>query len=1010
MNNNEEFIYDAFISYRHKELDMAVAKKLHWIMENYKIPASIRKQTGIRKIKKVFRDQEELPTSSNLSDGIQHALMHSKFLIVICSKDTPSSKWCTEEIESFRQMHGDERILSLLIDGEPDEAFPRALRYRKVRFETDDGNIIEEMKEIEPLAADIRGLSLKLMFQRLKIEKFRLLAPVLGVGFDDLRQRHRERLIKKTLTLVLAISFVLAAFGSYSLYQLNVISNKNRELAEQKKQAEENEAIAIEQKNVVLKNQSLYLAALSGDQLKSGNRYNALMLALEALPGDLNSPDRPYVAEAEVALRNAVIGYGIGKYTSDMTFQNEAEVFSVSFSHNAKFMTAGLKVAYPVLWDTQTGKKVAILNCTNLVTSTSFNADDSQVMLLSAMYFVSVWDTATGEELFRLFDHDRQVINTTEYTPDGKQIITGSEFGISVWDAQNGQKLSEYQTDSEVHHLKICRDGTLMAYVSDGITIRDLNTGHEIKLDNVKGGYPTNIEFSTDGRRLLVYSEDESLPGIWDTATGAKLTQPDYIASSLVTSSNISHNGMRVVTGYDNGKMIIWEIDTGKVTYESNDDDIKSVTSVMFSADDTMIISGVALYDSTATLLWNAETGDNIDKIQGTCLADNMLGSYPAVDSNGYIATADGNVVKMWTVGDVTEYGGRYSDSNISFNRDGSRIASSLLESNKVIVRDTVTGKELLQLSGHTQPILNIAFSPDDSKLAATGQDGQTIVWDAETGDKMFVLQCGAEDDYIWSANYNNDGSKLVTTGGNSIVIWDMSSGEEILRISGDIDYDFAQFNQDGSKLLVTASYEHGIAFVMNAESGQREYDYSGDLKYTLEAKYNNDGSRILFYNSEEAELWDANTYQLIRKLNETGEEINSAQFNEDGTKLVTTSNTNKVIIWNSENGEVEKQIGDFAVETTYAQFSPEGDKLCIISQGISIWDLTSDMEMTHIGTEGFRYYGITFCPSNDRLFATYPIVTCWKLGSLAQNMEEAMNILQGRTLSDEMKKKLYIE
>lgn len=84
--------YDAFISYRHSELDSAIAERLHRLLETYKVPKSIAQKTGKKSIKRVFRDRDELPTSSNLSDNISTALKNSEYLIVICSPRTPESE------------------------------------------------------------------------------------------------------------------------------------------------------------------------------------------------------------------------------------------------------------------------------------------------------------------------------------------------------------------------------------------------------------------------------------------------------------------------------------------------------------------------------------------------------------------------------------------------------------------------------------------------------------------------------------------------------------------------------------------------------------------------------------------------------------------------------------------------------------------------------------------------------------------------------------------------------
>ncbi|MBR3735185.1 MAG: toll/interleukin-1 receptor domain-containing protein, partial [Lachnospiraceae bacterium] len=83
--------YDAFISYRHTPLDMEIAKKLHRGLETFSIPAAVQKKTGKKKIRRVFRDQEELPIGSNLTEEINAALENTEYLIVVCSPDTPES-------------------------------------------------------------------------------------------------------------------------------------------------------------------------------------------------------------------------------------------------------------------------------------------------------------------------------------------------------------------------------------------------------------------------------------------------------------------------------------------------------------------------------------------------------------------------------------------------------------------------------------------------------------------------------------------------------------------------------------------------------------------------------------------------------------------------------------------------------------------------------------------------------------------------------------------------------
>ena len=122
----KEYKFDAFISYRHCDLDKFVAENLHRVLETYELPKSLKEKLNIegRTIKRVFRDQDELPLSSNLEDTIVDALHNTKYLIVICSPRLKDSLWCKKEIETFKKLRGRKNIFCVLVEGEPSDSFP----------------------------------------------------------------------------------------------------------------------------------------------------------------------------------------------------------------------------------------------------------------------------------------------------------------------------------------------------------------------------------------------------------------------------------------------------------------------------------------------------------------------------------------------------------------------------------------------------------------------------------------------------------------------------------------------------------------------------------------------------------------------------------------------------------------------------------------------------------------------------------------------------------------------
>jgi TIR domain len=196
--------YAAFISYRHAAADRRWAEWLHSSLETYRVPAPLVKAGVRRRLGRVFRDEEELAASPDLSASIQTALRRASCLIVVCSPRTPASQWVEAEVRRFQEMGRGPKVLALLIEGEPGTTFPLALRSE------------------EPLAADVRPSPGQSARALKRTALLKLLAGMLDVPYDALRQREEERarrrLIAVTTTSV-AAAFVFLGLSAFAFQQ-----------------------------------------------------------------------------------------------------------------------------------------------------------------------------------------------------------------------------------------------------------------------------------------------------------------------------------------------------------------------------------------------------------------------------------------------------------------------------------------------------------------------------------------------------------------------------------------------------------------------------------------------------------------------------------------------------------------------------------------------------------------------------------------------------------------------
>ena len=216
------FAYRAFISYSHH--DKAWGAWLHKALETYRVPPRLvgrRTAHGVipPRLTPVFRDREELASATDLDREVNGALAQSENLIVICSPAAAASRWVNEEVLAYKRMGRSERIFCLIVDGVRDaramtgrgaaECFCPALRFRLDA----KGNLTS--RRSEPIAADARrGNDGK------ADAKLKLIAGMLGVGFDTLKQREQHRKMQRMAAVTALALAVMSATSALAVAAL----------------------------------------------------------------------------------------------------------------------------------------------------------------------------------------------------------------------------------------------------------------------------------------------------------------------------------------------------------------------------------------------------------------------------------------------------------------------------------------------------------------------------------------------------------------------------------------------------------------------------------------------------------------------------------------------------------------------------------------------------------------------------------------------------------------------
>jgi WD40 repeat protein len=151
-----------------------------------------------------------------------------------------------------------------------------------------------------------------------------------------------------------------------------------------------------------------------------------------------------------------------------------------------------------------------------------------------------------------------------------------------------------------------------------------------------------------------------------------------------------------------------------------------------------------------------------------------------------------------------------------------------------------------MALEGHWYNVTSTAVSPDGSRIATFGAEGQMIIWDSQTGEELltqWVTEYAGLD-----VAFSPDNNRIASASGDGTVrVWDLNAPEEerlLLTLSGHGSYvQSVAFSPDGNLI---ASASANLIRVWDAETGQPLYTLPGHTRVVLHIEFSPDGTRLV--------------------------------------------------------------------------------------------------------------------------------------------------------------------
>lgn len=503
-----------------------------------------------------------------------------------------------------------------------------------------------------------------------------------------------------------------------------------------------------------------------------------------------------------------------------------------------------------------------------------------------------------------------------------------------------------------IYSLRYTVDGgRLVVSTSIGIRSYDTTNFNEIYLISKHARWASHLTMSPDGETFASVDENGKIH-IWDVDTGKHRKHLENTVN--VRRMNYSRDGNTLSVLGENGSVLLLDTESWEAKHEIKeviDHTQNRILHVSMNSTNFLIASGnrdgtVSIYDpfGSEPKEMSVTHGDMVFWV-----TFNHDGTRLASRSREYIRIWDTETGEQKQHLDIVKGGG-----GLAFSPDG-KLLADYTNSGHIQLFDVDTGRQFSTLVHPTARIRTVDFSSDMLTLASTSEDGSIRIYNILTGEQIHAIHDFFGD--FTCIDVSPDGKTIVAPSLDlNTCVWDVETGK-VAKAFYQIrhnPFDILTLDPTGKYIAGTVFFDASI-HLHDSETGRFYKSLEGHEGEIVSLIFSPDGKTIASGSKDATvRIWDVETYEEKYVLKGHEDDVTCVDFSPDGKIIASGSIDQRIILWDTNTGEKLDVLAGHETDIVSLSYNPDGTKLASValSSEVFMWDVVSSRldKVMHVG------------------------------------------------------------